>query len=69
MLVYGVPALDASSRLNGPDPSRITEVIVVRPDPLLGLYGRVTPLVQAWVDLFCLYLDGRPPDSSIICLT
>ncbi len=54
VLVYGDPALDPSLQLNDPDPSRITEVIVARPDPLLVRYGRVTPLVQAWVDLFCL---------------
>jgi hypothetical protein len=54
VLVYGDPALDPSPRLEDPDPSRTTEVIVARPDPLLGRYGRVTPLVQAWVDLFCL---------------
>jgi hypothetical protein len=54
LLVYGDPALDLSLRPNDPDPSRITEVIVARPDPLLARYGRVTPLVQAWVDLFCL---------------
>jgi len=54
VLVYGDPAVDTSLRLNDPDPNRITEVIVARPDPLLASYGRVTPVVQAWVDLFCL---------------
>lgn len=54
VLVYGDPALDTSRQLNDPDPNRITEVIVARPDPLLSRYGRVSPLVQAWVDLFCL---------------
>lgn len=54
VLVYGDPALVNSSRQNDPNPNRITEVVVVRPDPLLARYGRVTPLVQAWVDLFCL---------------
>jgi hypothetical protein len=27
---------------------------VLEPDPLLARYGRVTPLTQAWVDLFNL---------------
>lgn len=31
-----------------------TKVIVVQPDRLLSRYGRVTPLHQAWVDLFNL---------------
>jgi len=30
------------------------EVIICEPDPLLARYGRVTPLCQAWADLFCL---------------
>lgn len=29
-----------------------TTVVVVEPDPLLSRYGNVTPLHQAWVDLF-----------------
>ena len=54
LLVYGNPNLSPSLHVNDPDPGRVTEVIVARPDPLLARYGRVTPLVQAWVDLFCL---------------
>jgi hypothetical protein len=30
----------------------ITRVFVLEPDPWLARYGRVTPLHQAWVDLF-----------------
>jgi hypothetical protein len=54
VVVYGNPNLNPSLHVNDPDPGRVTEVIVARPDPLLARYGRVTPLVQAWVDLFCL---------------
>ena len=54
VVVYGNPNLTPSLHVNDPDPGRVTEVIVARPDPLLARYGRVTPLVQAWVDLFCL---------------
>jgi hypothetical protein len=31
-----------------------TEVLVADPDPLLARYGRVTPLSQAYADLFSL---------------
>lgn len=33
-------------------PDGTTTVVVARPDPLLHRYGSVTPLHQAWVDLF-----------------
>jgi hypothetical protein len=53
MLVYGNPHLERMGDRD-PDPGRVTEVIVAAADPLLARYGRVTPLTQAWVDLFCL---------------
>jgi hypothetical protein len=54
VLVYGEPLLEPLAVLQDPDSRRTTEVIVASPDPLLARYGRVTPLVQAWVDLFTL---------------
>lgn len=53
VLVYGDPQL-ARARRSDLDPERTTEVIVLELDPLLHRYGRVTPLSQAWVDLFNL---------------
>lgn len=35
-------------------PWEATEVLVLEPDPRLARYGRVTPIGQAWVDLFNL---------------
>lgn len=52
ILVYGDPRLSPSRRAGDPEPGRTTEVIVLEPDPLLARYGKVTPLTQAWVDLF-----------------
>jgi hypothetical protein len=54
VLVYGDPRLRPRRHMADPDPDRTTEVIVLQPDPLLERYGRVTPLSQAWVDLFNL---------------
>ncbi|CAN5898498.1 hypothetical protein BH23ACT5_BH23ACT5_10310 [soil metagenome] len=54
VLVYGDPQLSLPLTGDDPDPGRVTEVIVARPDPLLAGYGEVTPLTQAWVDLFSL---------------
>ncbi len=54
VLVYGDPQISSPLRRDDSDPGRVTEVIVARPDPLLVRYGEVTPLTQAWVDLFCL---------------
>jgi hypothetical protein len=54
VLVYGDPRLRPRRQVADPDPLRTTEVIVLQPDPLLERYGRVTPLAQAWVDLFNL---------------
>lgn len=54
MLVYGTPRLRPPRPTADPDPGRTTELIVLEPDPLLERYGRVTPLTQAWVDLFSL---------------
>jgi hypothetical protein len=54
VLVYGAPRVTTRRRIADPDPGRVTEVIVLDPDPLLARYGRVTPLTQAWVDLFNL---------------
>jgi hypothetical protein len=54
VLVYGQPRITTRRRITDPDPGRITEVVVLEPDPLLAGYGRVTPLPQAWVDLFNL---------------
>jgi hypothetical protein len=53
VLVYGEPRV-TTRRITDPDPGRVTEVVVLEPDPLLASYGRVTPLTQAWVDLFNL---------------
>jgi hypothetical protein len=54
VLVYGDPRLRPRRHITDSDPGRTTEVIVLQPDPLLERYGRVTPLTQAWVDLFNL---------------
>lgn len=54
VLLYGDPRLPPRRRTADPDPSRTTQVIVLEPDPLLERYGRLTPLSQAWVDLFNL---------------
>ncbi|MGH9244892.1 MAG: hypothetical protein ACRD29_11360 [Acidimicrobiales bacterium] len=54
VLVYGDPGLGSRRRDAAPDAGRVTVVIVAAPDPLLAGYGAVTPLTQAWVDLFCL---------------
>lgn len=51
VVVYGDPRISAASR---PDSNGRTSVLVLEPDPLLARYGRVTPLAQAWVDLFAL---------------
>ena len=50
VLCYGDPGdLPRSVR---EDPSGETVMMVLEPDPLLDRYGRVTPLAQAYVDLF-----------------
>jgi hypothetical protein len=54
VLVYGDPRIGSRRGVTDPDPQRVTEVLVAEPDPLLGGYGGVTPLTQAWVDLFSL---------------
>jgi hypothetical protein len=54
VLVYGEPRITRRRHVNDPDPGRATEVVVLDPDPLLARYGKVTPLTQAWVDLFNL---------------
>jgi hypothetical protein len=54
VLVYGDPQITRRRRITDPDPGRVSEVVVLEPDPLLARYGRVTPLPQAWVDLFNL---------------
>lgn len=54
VLVYGDPRLSRRRQVTDPDPGRTTEVIVLEPDPLLARYGRVTPITQAWTDLFNL---------------
>jgi len=50
VIVYGDPLLAPLPPATGTSPR--TEVVVLAPDPLLARYGRTTPLVQAWVDLF-----------------
>lgn len=52
VLVYGDPRLRGLP--GSGDSARQTEVVVAEADPLLSRYGRTTPLVQAWVDLFNL---------------
>ncbi|MGH9119376.1 MAG: hypothetical protein ACRD0A_16340 [Acidimicrobiales bacterium] len=54
VLVYGDPRISSRRRVKDSDPQRVTEVLVAEADPLLAGYGRVTPLTQAWVDLFSL---------------
>lgn len=54
VLVYGDPRIEVSGRAKDPEPGRVTTVLVAERDPLLAGYGRVTPLTQAWVDLFSL---------------
>jgi hypothetical protein len=54
VLVYGTPHLAAAETVDDADPQRVTEVLVAEPDSLLPRHGRVTPLSQAWVDLFAL---------------
>jgi hypothetical protein len=54
VLVYGEPRVTRRRRITDPDPGRVTEVVVLEPDPRLARHGRVTPLTQAWVDLFNL---------------
>jgi hypothetical protein len=54
VLVYGEPHITRRRLIVDPDPGRVTEVVVLEPDALLAGYGRVTPLTQAWVDLFNL---------------
>ncbi len=48
--VYADPSTIRTA-VNPTDAGR-TRVLVVEPDPWLARYGRVTPLHQAWVDLF-----------------
>lgn len=51
VLFYGDPNLpDLPHALAGEG----TEVLVAEPDPLLSRYGRVTPVSQAYADLFSL---------------
>src|SRR5439155_25765388 len=50
VLCYGDPARLPSSI--GDAPPGATSLMVLEADPLLERYGRVTPLVQAYVDLF-----------------
>lgn len=51
VLFYGDPGLPGLA----PAPAgQGTEVLVAEPDPLLPRYGRVTPLSQAYADLFSL---------------
>ncbi|MGH9231204.1 MAG: hypothetical protein ACRD07_21175 [Acidimicrobiales bacterium] len=54
VVVYGEPGITQRRRVVEPDLGRVTEVVVLDPDPLLARYGRVTPLTHAWVDLFNL---------------
>jgi hypothetical protein len=53
VIVYGEPQI-VQRRVTDPEPGRVTDVIVLAPDPLLPGYGPVTPFTQAWVDLFNL---------------
>ena len=51
VLFYGEPKLQ---RLPSAPPGEGTEVWVAEPDAWLGRYGRVTPLAQAYADLFSM---------------
>lgn len=54
VIFYGDPALDLDRCPEPLWPWEATEVIVAEPDPALARYGRITPISQAWVDLFAL---------------
>lgn len=54
VVVYGEPEIAVRRSVRDPRPAQSCEVIVVEADPLLARYGPVTPLTQAWVDLFNL---------------
>jgi DNA-binding transcriptional regulator YhcF (GntR family) len=47
VLVYGDPVTPRFE-----DNGRASEIVFLKPDPLLRRYGNVTTLGQAWVDLF-----------------
>ncbi len=54
VLFYGHPSLDLPRCPEPLWPWEATEVLVAEPDPRLADYGPVTPISQAWVDLFSL---------------
>lgn len=65
VLFYGDPKLP---RLRLAAPGEGTEVWVAEPDAWLGRYGRVTPLAQAYADLFSMpgwqaarFVEGLDP--------
>jgi hypothetical protein len=51
VLFYGDPKLP---RLPAAEPGEGTEIWVAKPDSWLSRYGRVTPLAQAYADLFSM---------------
>lgn len=65
VVCYGDPA-DLPTAL-GEAPIGETTVVVLQPDRLLHRYGRVTPLAQAYVDLF--NLPGWPAARFVSALT
>ncbi|HEX9889606.1 MAG TPA: hypothetical protein VGA69_09030 [Nitriliruptorales bacterium] len=67
VLFYGEPALPLERCAEPLWPWEATEVIVVEPDPRLAHYGRITPIAQAWVDLFAL--GGWQADRFVHHLT
>jgi hypothetical protein len=55
VIAYGDPeGIFVSLGKHPADGPGTCEVIICEPDPLLARYGPVTPLCQAWADLFCL---------------
>lgn len=67
VLFYGDPELDVRRCPEPLWPWDATEVIVLEPDPRMASYGRITPISQAWVDLFAL--GGWQADRFVHALT
>lgn len=65
VLCYGDPA-DLPTAVSE-IPAGETTVMILQPDPLLHRYGQVTPLAQAFVDLF--NLPGWPAARFVSTLT
>ncbi len=71
VLFYGDPKLP---RLRAAPEGKGTEVWVAEPDPWLSRYGRVTPLAQAYADLFSMpgwqaarFIEQLDPKTVATC--